>query len=71
MEINDRANAQALLREKCPNTEFLQVRIFPVRTEYGEILFIISPNAVKYDQKKLQIWTLFTQCSEYALYPLN
>ena len=42
-----------------------------IRTEYGEILSIFSPNAVKYDQKKLRIWTLFTQCSEYALYPLN
>ena len=33
------------LREKCPNTEFFLVRIFP------------HP-----DQKKLRIWTLFTEC---------
>ena len=32
------------LREKCPNTEFFLVRIFPHS-----------------DQKKLRIWTLFTQ----------
>ena len=33
------------LPEKCPNTEFFLVRIFPHS-----------------DQKKLRIWTLFTQC---------
>ena len=33
------------LHERCPNTEFFLVRIFP-------------PS----DQKKLRIWTLFTQC---------
>ena len=39
------------LREKCPNTEFFLVRIllYSVR---------IQENA---DQKKLRIWTLFTQ----------
>ena len=36
---------KATLREKCPNTEFLLVRIF-----------------LYSDQKKLRIWTLFTQC---------
>ena len=41
------------LREKCPNTELFLVRIF---------LFSdwIQENT---DQKKLRIWTLFTQCS--------
>ena len=37
-----------------------------IRTEYGEILSI-SPCSVRMrenmDQKKLRIWTLFTQCS--------
>ena len=44
------------------------VRIFPafsrIRTEYGEIRSI-SPYSVRMreiDQKKLRIWTLFTQC---------
>ena len=34
-------------------------------TEYGEIssyLSVFSPGAEKYDQKKLRIWTIFTQC---------
>ena len=53
------------LREKCPNTEFFLARIFRIRSEYGEILRI-SPYSVRMredrDQKKLRIWTLFTQC---------
>ena len=71
-------------REKCPNTEFFLVRIFPlsdwiqrdirgffwsvfsrIRTEYGEIRSI-SPYSVRMwentDERKLRIWTLFTQC---------
>ena len=34
------------LREKCPNAEYLSV---------------FSPNVENTDQKKLRIWTLFTQ----------
>ena len=37
------------LREKCPNTEFFLVRIFP---------HSVRENM---DQKELRIWTLFTQ----------
>ena len=40
------------LREKCPNTEFFLVRIF---------LYSIGMQEST-DQKKLRIWTLFTQC---------
>ena len=42
------------LREKCPNTELFLVRIYCIRTEYGEILrysdtlFVFSPNTGKY-----------------------
>ena len=41
------------LREKCPNTESFLVFIFPYSVR-------IQGNT---DQKKLRIWTLFTQCS--------
>ena len=54
------------LREKCPNTEFFLVPIFPhsdwIRrdTEYPSVS---SRNAGKYGpEKTLRIWTLFTQC---------
>ena len=40
------------LREKCPNTEFFLVRILPYPVQMREST----------DQKKLRIWTLFTQC---------
>ena len=40
------------LREKCPNSEFFLVRIFSDSVRIRE-------NA---DQRKLRIWTLFTQC---------
>ena len=52
-----------VLREKCPNTEFFLVRIFPhsdwIRrnTPY---LFVFSPNAGKYGPEKLWIQALFT-----------
>ena len=54
---------QVTLREKCPNTEFFLVRIFPhldwIRRRS------ISPYSVRMrenaDQKKLGIWTLFMQ----------
>ena len=41
------------LCEKCPNTEFFLVRIFPYPVRIRE----------NTDQKNLRIWTLFTQCS--------
>ena len=37
------------IREKCPNMEFFLVRFFLVRIQE------------KTDQKKLRIWTIFTQ----------
>ena len=52
------------LREKCPNTEFVLVRIFPysdwIRRDV-EYLSVFSPNTGKYGPKKLRICTLFTQ----------
>ena len=52
------------LREKCPNTEFFLVRIFPDSDEYGEIVFLrIKPGCGKIrTRKKLRISTLFAQC---------
>ena len=44
--------ATAILREKCPNTKLFLVRIFLYSVR-------IQGNT---DQKKLRIWTLFTQC---------
>ena len=44
-EKNKLSNDIQILREKCPNTEFFLVCIFLENT----------------DQKKLRIWTLFTQ----------
>ena len=43
------------LREKCPNTEFFLVPIFLYSVRIQE----------NTDQKKLRIWTLFTQCNAY------
>ena len=40
------------LCEKCPNTEFFLVLIFPYSVRIRE----------NKDQKKLRIWTFFTQC---------
>ena len=49
------------LHEKCPNTELFLVRIFP----HSDWILRISPYSVQMlentDQKKLCIWTLFTQ----------
>ena len=39
------------LCEKCPNTEFILVRIFPYSVRQRE----------NTNQRKLRIWTLFTQ----------
>ena len=48
------------LLEKCPNTEFFSGPYFPA----------FELNAVRMrentDQKKLRIWTLFTQCVLYG-----
>ena len=43
------------LREKCPNTEFFLVSIFLYSIRIQE----------NTDQKKLRIWTFFTQCCFY------
>ena len=57
-------HTERTLREKCPNKEIFQVRISRIRTEYGEIRSI-SPYSVQMwentNQKKLRIWTHFTQ----------
>ena len=54
------------LREKCSNTEFFLVWIFPNLDWIREIRSI-SPYSVQMqentDQQKLRIWTLFTRCS--------
>ena len=58
------------LHEKCPNTEFFWSVSSRIRTEYGEI-FRISPYSARMrentDQKKLHIWTLFTQCKKFRM----
>ena len=46
---------QWTLREKCPNTEFFLVCIFLYSVRIQE----------NTDQKRLRIWTLFTQCDVY------
>ena len=50
--------------EKCPDTEFFWSVFFRIWTKYGDLLYK-SPNSVRIrentDQKKLHIWTLFTQ----------
>ena len=48
------------LLEKCPNTDFFSGSYFPVFGLNTEIYSVrIQENT---DQKKLRIWTLFTQC---------
>ena len=47
---------QLTLREKCANTEFFLVRIFP-QSDW------IRRDTEHTNQKKLRIWTLFTQCN--------
>ena len=47
--------------EKCPNTDFFLVRIFPYRTEYRELPCKSSYSVRTWDnkdQKKFRIWTL-------------
>ena len=52
------------LHEKCPNTEFFLIRIFPhsdsIRGD-TEYLSIFSMNVGKYGPQKIRIWTLFMQ----------
>ena len=59
------------LREKCPNTEFFLVRIFPHSDRIWRDTSIF-PYSVRMrentDQKKLRNWTLFTQCMDYAIW---
>ena len=50
------------LREKCTYSEFFWFLISRIRTEYGEIRSISSPNAGKNGPDELQIRTLLTQC---------
>ena len=55
------------LHENCPFTEFFLVRIFP----HSDWILRTSPYSVRKrentDQKKLRIWTLFTQCFFFQL----
>ena len=59
--------SQVALREKIPNKEFFWSVFLCIGTEYGD-LPCKSPYSVRIqentDQKKLRIWTLFTQCGE-------
>ena len=53
------------LREKCPPSEFFWFLFSRIRTEYGKIRSISAYSTrmrENTDQKKLRIWTLFTQC---------
>ena len=52
---NDRNMA---LLKKCPNTEFFLACIFPYSVQIRE----------NTDQKKLCMWTLFTQCGEKEIF---
>ena len=55
------------LREKCPNTEFFLVRIYPhsnwIRRDTE--LSAFSPNAGKYRPEKTPYWDIFMQCLFY------
>ena len=55
----------ATLCEKCPNTEFFLVHIFPHSDcilRDSKYFSVFSPNGENADHKKLRIWTHFTQC---------
>ena len=60
--INDK-NMKNPLREKCPNTGFFLVRVFPhsdwIRRDSISLYSVGMRRNT--DQKKLRIWTLFTQ----------
>ena len=62
---NMRVCISLTLGKKCQIRSFLLCLFSRIRTEYGEILYI-CPHSVRMrgntDQKKLRIWTLFTQC---------
>ena len=53
------------LREKCPNMEFFWSVFSCIRNEYRDLrsksLYSVRTQG-KTDQKKLRIWTVFTQC---------
>ena len=59
------------LREKCLNTEFLLVGIFPhsdwIRRD-TENLSVFSSNVEKYRPEKTRIWTPFTHCINVVLH---
>ena len=55
--LNTPLTADSTLREKCPHTEFFLVHIFPYSVRMWE----------NTDQKKLHIWTVFTQCWIYKI----
>ena len=69
-------SVKCTLREKCPNTKVFLVRIFPYSDwilRFTEIFIILckSPYSVwiqeNTNQKKLRIWTIFTQCTFYGI----
>ena len=56
--------SEQILREKCLNMEFFQVRIFCIRTEYGDLhsKYLYSMQIRdSTDQEKIHIRTFFTQ----------
>ena len=62
------------LREKCPNTDFFLVRIFPHLDWMGrdtEYLFVFSPNAVKYGLEKAQYLDTFRTAIDIVLNDLQ
>ena len=52
------------LLEKCPNTEFFWSVFSCIPTEYGDLSKSLYSVRIQEntDQKKLCIWTVFTQC---------
>ena len=63
-----------VFREKFSHTEFFLFVFSCIRTEYGDLV-CKSPDSVQMrenaDQKKLRIWTLFTQCGITKAKPKN
>ena len=62
------------MNDHCFFTEFFLVRTSRIGTEYGDLLRK-SPFSVRMrentDQKKLSIWTLFTQWMFFKKYPVS
>ena len=54
------------LHEKCTNTEFYLVRIFPHSDWLRRNTEYLSPNARKYGREKTPYLVLFTQCSFWS-----